>query len=264
MYNSLAVQKGLAEEGPATEDILHKIPFFHNIKEQASKIATVTKTEDEVVVEVNDQYIIGSINLAFNLYDRVADTAVTLIKEVGIWSKESKAFDQEWSTPNEEVDAWSKVCEEVLKTDSSIIKQASEGDDHFGITRVSSKGIHLSAGDGKCKTIYASDIDKQIVINALVAKRDGESLPYQLSTSVVTCICQSEVDPHFYAGGTFELPLDVINAVRGLYELPLLPSKEEVEANDKARIEKREAEFKAQQEAKKTEQEAKKTAKQAK
>ena len=239
LYNSLAVQKGLAKEGPASEDILHKIPFFHNIKEQASKIATVTKTENEVVVEVNDNYIIGSINLAFNLYDRVADTAVTLIKEIDIWNKESKAFDQEWSEG---------VSDEVV---TDIIKQAEEGDDHFGTTKLSSKGIHLTAGEGKCKTIYASDIDKQIVINALTAKRDGESLPYQLSTVIVSCICQSEADPYFYAGGAFELPLDVINAVRELYSLPLLPSKQEVEANDKARDEKREAEYKAQQELKK-------------
>ena len=38
-----------------------------------------------------------------------------------------------------------------------------------------------------------------------------------------------------------------------MYDLPLFPTKEEVEANDKEREERRAAEFKAKQEAKKTE-----------
>ena len=248
LYNSLAVQKGLAKEVPASEDILHKIPFFHNIKEQASKIATVTKTEGEVIVEINDNYIIGSINLAFNLYDRVADAAVTMIKEIDIWEKESKIFEAEWSENN---------SDEVV---TDIIKQAEEGDNHFGTTKVSSKGIHLTAGKGKCKTIYAPDIDKQIVINALTIKRDGESIPYELSAVMVSCICQSEADPCFFVGGTFDLPISVINAVRELYDLPLFPTKEEVEANEKEREERRAAEFKAEQEAKKAERKQTKVA----
>ena len=248
LYNSLAVQKGLAKEGPSVEDIANKIPFFHNIKEQVSKIATVTKTENEVIVEVNDNYIIGSINLAFNLYDRVADAAVTMIKEIDIWDKEAKAFEAEWSENN---------SDEVV---TDIIKQAEEGDNHFGTTKVSSKGVHITAGKGKCKTIYAPDIDKQIVINALTIKRDGETLPYELSTVIVSCICQTEVDPCFFVGGSFELPIEVINAVRELYNLPLLPSKQEAEDNYTARNEKRNAEFKAQQEAKKADRKEAKVA----
>lgn len=243
LYNSLAVQKGLSKEQPKAEDILHKIPFFHNIKEQASKIATISKTEDEVVVEVNDDYIIGSINLAFSLYDRVAYSAVSMLKEIDTWTKENKAFEQQWSE-----DGSTKPFEEVV---SDVIKQAKASDDHFGVTKQKSNGIELVAGVGSIKTVYASDIDKQVTINALNAYRTGEDVPYRMSTATVACICQSEANPHFFVGGTFDLPISVINAVRGLYDLPLFPTKEEVEVNDKAREERRKAEFKAEQEAKK-------------
>ena len=243
-YNALAVQKGLATAesmAGSAERALSKVPFFNNVKETATKIMNISKTENEVVVEINDQYIIGSINLAFNLYDRIADSATTMFKEISEWDKETKAFESEW---REDCKA------DGVKTD--IIKQAQKGDDHFGTTKVSSKGIHLTAGSGNTKTVYAPDIDKQVVINALKAFRDGESIPYDLSTAIVACICQSESNMYFFVGGTFDLPISVINAVRELYDLPLFPTKEEVEANEKEREERRAAEFKAGQEAKKT------------
>lgn len=242
-YNALAVQKGLATAesmAGSAERALSKVPFFNNVKETATKIFNISKTENEVVVEVNDQYIIGSINLAFNLYDRIADSATTMMKEIGEWDKETKAFEAEWSED---------YTADEVKTD--IIKQAEKHDNHFGVTKQSSNGVELVAGSGKCKTVYAPDIDKQVVINALKAFRDGESIPYDLSTAIVACICQSESNMYFYVGGTFDLPISVINAVRELYDLPLFPTKEEVEANEKEREERRAAEFKAEQEAKK-------------
>lgn len=256
LYNSLAVQKGLASAesmAGSAERALSKVPFFTNVKEATTKIMNISKTEDEVVVEINDQYIIGSINLAFNMYDRIADSATTMIKEMGEWDKEAKAFEAEWSESSEfdTSPAWSKVCEEVANSKvngkvSDIIKQAGENDDHFGTTKVSSHGVKLVAGEGQCKTVYAPDIDKQVVIKALKAYRDGESLPYELSTAIVTCICQSKSNMYFYVGGIFDLPMAVINAVRELYDLPLFPTKEEVEANEKERDER----IKAEREAK--------------
>lgn len=265
LYNSLAVQKGLASAesmAGSAERALSKVPFFTNVKEQASKIATVTKTENEVIVEVNDNYIIGSINLAFNMYDRIADSATTMIKEMCEWDKEAKAFEAEWSESSEfdTSPAWSKVCEEVANSKvSDIIKQAGENDDHFGTTEVSSHGVKLVAGEGKCKTVYAPDVDKQVVINALKAFRDGESIPYNISTATVACICQSESNMYFYVGGAFDLPISVINAVRELYDLPLFPTKEEVEANEKEREERNKAEREAKrEEERKAKEEAKK------
>ena len=222
LYNSLAVQKSLAKESPTTEDILHKIPFFHNIKEQVTKIATVTKTEDEVIVEVNDNYIIGSINLAFNLYDRVADTAVTMIKEISIWEKESKAFEAEWSeSPKFDTSAaWSKVCEEVNSDKPNpipTVHSVTYGDVTVEVSEP--ENVH---------NIYAKDVDKQVQVTSLVCIREGEEIPYILSRAMVKCICQSEFDPNYFVGGSFDLPLDVINAVRSYYGLPLFWDEKQI------------------------------------
>ena len=217
-YNALVVQKGLATAesmAGSAERALSKVPFFNNVKETATKIFNISKTENEVVVEINDQYIIGSINLAFNLYDRIADSATTMFKEINEWDKETKAFEAEWR----------EDCkDDGVKTD--IIKQAEKHDNHFVTTKQSANGIILVAGVGNIKTVYVSDIDKQVTVNALNAYRDGEETPYRMSTATVACICQSSVDPHFFVGGTFDLPISVINAVRGLYDLPLFPTKE--------------------------------------
>ena len=244
-YNALAVQKGLATAesmAGSAERALSKVPFFNNVKETATKIMNISKTENEVVVEINDQYIIGSINLAFNLYDRIANSATTMMKEIGEWDKETKAFESEWR----------EDCkDDGVETD--IIKQAEKHDNHFGVTKQSTNGIELVAGVGTIKTVYAPDIDKQVTINALNVYRPGEEAPYRLSTATVACICQSESNLYFYVGGSFDLPICVINAVRGLYDLPLFPTKEEVKANEKDREARRAAEFKAEQEAKKAE-----------
>ena len=155
-YNALAVQKGLATAesmAGSAERALSKVPFFNNVKETATKIMNISKTENEVVVEINDQYIIGSINLAFNLYDRIADSATTMFKEISEWDKETKAFESEWR----------EDCkDDGVKTD--IIKQAEK---HFGVTKQSANGIELVAGVGNTKTVYVSDIDKQVTVNAL-------------------------------------------------------------------------------------------------
>ena len=219
-----------------------ELPFFANLKEKATKIVTVSKEAEQLNIEINDEYIIGSINLGFDLYDRVADSVISMIKEIDIWNKESQQFEAKW--------AEDCSTDEIV---SDIIKQAEKHDNHFGVTKQSTNGIELVAGVGTIKTVYAPDIDKQVTINALNVYRPGEEAPYRLSTATVACICQSESNLYFYVGGSFDLPICVINAVRGLYDLPLFPTKEEVKANEKDREVRRAAEFKAEQEAKKAE-----------
>jgi len=245
-YNALAVQKGLATAesmAGSAERALSKVPFFNNVKETATKIMNISKTENEVVVEINDQYIIGSINLAFNLYDRIADSATTLIKEMGEWDKETKAFEAEWSeSPKFDTSpAWSKVCEEVNTTKAKptpTVHSTTYGD----VT------VEVSEPD-VVHNIYAKDVDKQVQVTALVCIREGEEIPYTLSRPVVKCICQSEFDPAYYVGGSFDLPLDVINAVRSYYGLPVFWTEEQVEEFKEEADKKRKAEYEAKREA---------------
>ena len=221
-YTAIAVQKGVADskELSGLTALASELPFFANLKEKATKVVTISKEAEQLNIEINDDYIIGSINLGFDLYDRVADSAVSMIKEIDIWNKESKQFEAKW--------AEGCSTDEIV---SDIIKQAEKHDNHFGVTKQSTNGIELVAGVGTIKTVYAPDIDKQVTINALNVYRPGEEAPYRLSTATVACICQSESNLYFYVGGSFDLPICVINAVRGLYDLPLFPTKEQVAIN---------------------------------
>lgn len=259
-YNALAVQKGLATAesiARSAERALSKVPFFNNVKETATKIMNISKTENEVVVEINDQYIIGSINLTFNMYDRIADSATTMIRELGEWDKEAKAFEAEWSESPESPEfdtssAWSKVCEEV-NADKSKPTPTVHSVTYGNVT------VEVSEPD-VVHTIYAKDVDKQVQVTALVCIREGEEIPYTLSRPVVNCICQSEFDSAYYVGGSFDLPLDVVNAVRNYYDLPVFWNEEQVEKFKEESDKKRRADFEAKYEA---ERKAKKEAKEA-
>lgn len=255
LYNSLAVQKGLASAesmAGSAERALSKVPFFTNVKEATTKIMNISKTEDEVVVEINDQYIIGSINLAFNMYDRIADSSTTMIKEMGEWDKEAKQFESKW---NEDVptdnkvdnetstfdtsEAWSKVCEEV-NADKSKSTPTVHSVTYGDVT------VEVSEPD-VVRNIYAKDVDKQVQITALVCIREGEEIPYTLSRSMVKCICQSEFDPNYFVGGSFDLPLDIINAVRSYYGLPLFWDEKQIKEYQAEEEQKRKAAFQAKQ-----------------
>ena len=210
-YTAIAVQKGVADskELSGLAALASELPFFSNLKEKATKIVTVSKEAEQLNIEINDDYIIGSINLGFDLYDRVADSVVSMIKEIDTWNKESQQFEAKWA----------EDCS-TAEIVSDIIKQAEKHDNHFGVTKQSTNGIELVAGVGTIKTVYAPDIDKQVTINALNVYRPGEEAPYRLSTATVACICQSESNLYFYVGGSFDLHICVINAVSGLYDLP--------------------------------------------
>ena len=98
-YTAIAVQKGVADskELSGLTALASELPFFANLKEKATKIVTISKEAEQLNIEINDDYIIGSINLGFDLYDRVADSAVSMIKEIDIWNKESKQFEAKWA-----------------------------------------------------------------------------------------------------------------------------------------------------------------------
>ena len=221
LYNSLAVQKGLATAesmAGSAERALSKVPFFTNVKETATKIMTISKTESEVVVEVNDDYIIGSINLAFNMYDRIADSATTMIKEMGEWDKEAKQFESKW---NEDVPTDNKVDNETREVEREEVQTTS----------TKFEKVEVKSSNDKTKTIYVQDLDRQVVISPLTITRDGEDTPYELSVHVVRSICQVAVDPLYYDANQFDYPLDVLNAVRTMYGIPPFFSKDQVAIN---------------------------------
>ena len=222
-YTAIAVQKGVADskELSGLAALASELPFFANLKEKATKIVTVSKEAEQLNIEINDDYIIGSINLVFDLYDRVADSVVSMVKEIDIWNKESQQFEAKWA---EEPTTTDKVIGIILEVERAKAE-------HERVTGLKTEGYEVKASGDKTDTVYVGDLDRQVIISPLVVTRTGESLPYELSIHNVRSICQTTVDPLFYDAKQFDLPLEVLNAVRATYGIPPFFTKEQVEHN---------------------------------
>lgn len=222
-YTAIAVQKGVADskELSGLAALASELPFFANLKEKTTKIVTVSKEAEQLNIEINDDYIIGSINLGFDLYDRVADSVVSMIKEIDIWNKESQQFEAKWA---EEPTTADKVIGIILEVERAKAE-------HERVTGLKTEGYEVKASGDKTDTVYVGDLDRQVIISPLVVTRTGESLPYELSIHNVRSICQTTVDPLFYDAKQFDLPLEVLNAVRATYGIPPFFTKEQVEHN---------------------------------
>jgi len=222
-YTAIAVQKGVADskELSGLAALASELPFFANLKEKATKIVTVSKEAEQLNIEINDDYIIGSINLVFDLYDRVADSVVSMVKEIDIWNKESQQFEAKWA---EEPTTADKVIGIILEVERAKAE-------HERVTGLKTEGYEVKASGDKTDTVYVGDLDRQVIISPLVVTRTGESLPYELSIHNVRSICQTTVDPLFYDAKQFDLPLEVLNAVRATYGIPPFFTKEQVEHN---------------------------------
>lgn len=222
-YTAIAVQKGVADskELSGLAALASELPFFANLKEKATKIVTVSKEAEQLNIEINDDYIIGSINLGFDLYDRVADSVVSMIKEIDIWNKESQQFEAKWA---EEPTTADKVIGIILEVERAKAE-------HERVTGLKTEGYEVKASGDKTDTVYVGDLDRQVIISPLVVTRTGESLPYELSIHNVRSICQTSVDPLYYDAKQFDLPLEVLNAVRSTYGIPPFFTKEQVEHN---------------------------------
>ena len=222
-YTAIAVQKGVADskELSGLAALASELPFFANLKEKATKIVTVSKEAEQLNIEINDDYIIGSINLVFDLYDRVADSVVSMVKEIDIWNKESQQFEAKWA---EEPTTADKVIGIILEVERAKAE-------HERVTGLKTEDYEVKASGDKTDTVYVGDLDRQVIISPLVVTRTGESLPYELSIHNVRSICQTTVDPLFYDAKQFDLPLEVLNAVRATYGIPPFFTKEQVEHN---------------------------------
>ena len=199
--------KGVLKNTGSSEDLSSMLPFFHNFKNEVSKICKVTKGEEEVTFEINDEYVKGSIDLSCNLYERLAAPIFESIRQLKNWSTNMNKFNSEWEEKHEE--------KEEPTTSEKVM----------GII------LEVKTSDNKTDTVYVGDLDRQVIISPLVVTRDGESLPYVLSIHKVRSICQVSVDPLYYDANQLDLPLDVLNTVRTTYGIPPFFTKEQVAIN---------------------------------
>mgnify|MGYP003604077864 FL=1 len=98
--------KGVLKNTNSSEGLFDTLPFFHNFKNEVSKICKVTKGEEEVTFEINDEYVKGSIDLSCNLYERLAAPIFESIRQLKNWSTDMNKFNSEWDEqPEDELDS---------------------------------------------------------------------------------------------------------------------------------------------------------------
>lgn len=219
--------KGVLENTGSSEELSGMLPFFHNFKSEVSKICKVTKGEEEVTFEINDEYIKGSIDLSCNLYERLASPVFEAARQLKNWSAHVDSFNSEWEEQPEtkEEPTTDKVIGIILE-----VQRAKA--EHERVTGLKTDTLEVKAAEDKPSApIYVGDLDRQVMISALVVTRAGEDIPYELSFLNVRSICQTTVDPLYYDAKQFDLPLDVLNAVRTTYSIPPFFTKEQVAIN---------------------------------
>ena len=219
--------KGVLENTGSSEELSGMLPFFHNFKSEVSKICKVTKTDEEVIFEINDEYIKGSIDLSCNLYERLASPVCEAIRQVKNWSAHVDSFNSEWEEQPETKEE--PTTDKVIGIIPEVQRAKAE---HERVTGLKTDTLEVKAADDKPSApIYVGDLDRQVMISALVVTRAGEDIPYELSFLNVRSICQTTVDPLYYDAKQFDLPLDVLNAVRATYSIPPFFTKEQVAIN---------------------------------
>jgi hypothetical protein len=220
--------KGVLENTGSSEELSGMLPFFHNFKSEVSKICKVTKGEEEVTFEINDEYIKGSIDLSCNLYERLASPVFEAARQLKNWSAHVDSFNSEWEEQpetKEEPTTADKVIGIILE-----VQRAKA--EHERVTGLKTDTLEVKAAEDKPSApIYVGDLDRQVMISALVVTRAGEDIPYELSFLNVRSICQTTVDPLYYDAKQFDLPLEVLNAVRATYSIPPFFTKEQVAIN---------------------------------
>ena len=251
-----AEQKGLKGSHGPVEELAAGLPFFKNIKAEASKICNITKTDEEVIFEINDEYIKGSIDLSCNLYERLASPVFEAARQLKNWSAHVNKFNSEWDEQPEPEEQPTTTSDKVIGIIPEVQRAKAE---HERVTGLKTDTLEVKAADDKPSApIYVGDLDRQVMISALVVTRAGEDIPYELSFLNVRSICQTTVDPLYYDAKQFDLPLEVLNAVRATYSIPPFFTKEQVAIN----VAEKEAADKLAREKAKQEQEAAKVAEQ--
>lgn len=80
---------------------LEKIPFFHNLDEKfEDKGIRVTRTDEELVIELNDQLIIDTLQPSIQYACGFIDMLPMAIQNIANFEKEVKAVEKKWEHVN--------------------------------------------------------------------------------------------------------------------------------------------------------------------
>lgn len=183
----------------ANEDRLKDIPFFFdNIKTVNKKYVTMSKTETELTIDFNDEFLVDTITTFENAVSTFIPNFVQYQKVLKTKVKPMlDAFDKRWKEAPE------TTGKADSKPEDESVKDKAEEATLFGWT--------LTPGSFECAHLNPLDLDVSIKYNVTYATRGKETfelLPHRLHSIYFETKTLQET-ARFYG-----LPLTLVKAIR--------------------------------------------------
>lgn len=208
-YRADKAKRKLAE----AEKFVSNLPFFSNIKEKATKVATLTKTDNEVIISINEEYLTECVQAAervtLKLLKPIADAACIFGEE----EENQEAFDAKWF-PKEESETI--VETKVVPATDVPVEVRSE---------VAHHGWTITPSDFVTPEPFFTDEENENFINIhflTAVHKDGREL--SVSQVKVRNVLQS-TDTLLNTARNENLPVSFVKAIRAFYgQEPLVDS----------------------------------------
>lgn len=186
-------------------NFLSDIPLFHKIENVVSKAVTVTRSDSEVTIDVNDQLIDDYINMTFNLYEELVSPMVQCGMTLKKHMNASFEFQKKWQEDVVEVPAG--VFNTNVGATPSDKTESNESKELFGWSLTNpNKDVSFSF-----RVVNLDTLDDVTVVHDLKAVRHGQELV--LSAFNVQTICESKTSLQ-EAARRCGYPITLIKAVR--------------------------------------------------
>jgi hypothetical protein len=148
-------------------NFLSDIPLFHKIENVVSKAVTVTRSDSEVTIDVNDQLVDDYINMTFNLYEELVSPMVQCGMTLKKHMNASFEFQKKWQEDVVEVPA--DVFNTNVGATPSDKTESNESRELFGWSLTNpSKDVSFSF-----RVVNPDTLDDVIVVHDLKAVRHG-------------------------------------------------------------------------------------------
>ena len=206
-YRADKAKRKLAE----AEKFVSNLPFFSNIKEKATKVATLTKTDDEVIISVNEEYLTECVQAAERVTLKLLKPLADIACIFGDEEENQEAFDAKWFPKEDsETTVETKV---VPATDVPV-------DVRSGIIY---HGWKLEASDFSSEPFFTDEnYENHIVVHFITATKEESTI--QVAQGKVKRVLGSTKTLLETAKAT-ELPVSLVKAVRAFYgQEPLVDS----------------------------------------
>ena len=203
-YRADKAKRKLAE----AEKFVSNLPFFSNIKEKATKVATLTKTDDEVIISVNEEYLTECVQAAERVTIKLLKPLADIACIFGDEEENQEAFDAKWF-PKEESETI--VETKVVPATDVPVEVRSEAAYH---------GWKLEASDFSPEPFYTTeDQESWINIYGLDAVRVSDNKSLSVDRIDVRNIMNMKegTDMQVFAK-EIKLPISLIKGIQRYFE----------------------------------------------